>query len=47
MPGDDQLRDAVARLVWQLETGDWVNKDGVKIVNTIAVLDVKTLLSRP
>ncbi len=47
MAGDDQLRDAVARLVRQLETGDWVNKDGMKIVNNIAFLDVKTLLSRP
>ncbi len=28
MAGDDQLRDAVARLVRQLETGDWASKDG-------------------
>jgi hypothetical protein len=47
MAGDDQLRDAVARLVRQLEMGDWVNKDGMKIVNNIAFLDVKTLLGRP
>jgi hypothetical protein len=46
MAGDDQLRDAVARLVRQLEMGDWVNKDGLKIVNNIAFLDVKKLLSR-
>jgi hypothetical protein len=30
-----------------LEMGDWVNKDGMKIVNNIAFLDVKTLLGRP
>jgi hypothetical protein len=46
MASEDQLRDAVARLVRQLETGGWVNKDGMKIVNNIAFLDVKTLLNR-
>ena len=46
MPDDTQLRDAVARLIRQLEMGDFVNKDGHSIVNNIAFLDVKKLLEK-
>ena len=46
MSDDNQLRDAVARLLRQLEVNEWVNKEGHRITNNIAFLDVKRLLSR-
>jgi hypothetical protein len=44
MPYDTQLRDAVARLIRQLEINEWVNKEGHKITSNIAFQDVKKLL---
>lgn len=45
MANDSQLRDAVAKLMQQLETGSWINKDGKEITSNIAFLDVKTILA--
>ena len=44
MPDDTQLRDAVARLIRQLEMSEWTNSDGFNIRNNIAFQDVKKLL---
>ena len=46
MPNDTQLRDAVARLVRQLEMNEWVNKEGHSIKNNIAFQDRKKLLGQ-
>jgi hypothetical protein len=45
MDPDTLLRDAVARLIRQLEINEWVNNEGHKITNNIAFQDVKKLLS--
>ena len=42
---DSQLRDAVARLVRQLEISDWRNEEGKRITDNMAFRDVKTMLS--
>ena len=44
MSDDNQLRDAVARLMRQLEIGGWVNSDGFQITNNVAFNDVKKLM---
>jgi hypothetical protein len=44
MSDDSQLRDAVARLIRQLELNEWVNREGHAIKNNIAFQDVKRLL---
>jgi hypothetical protein len=41
MPDDSQLRDAVAKLIRQLEMNEWVNREGHAIKNHIAILPVK------
>ena len=43
-PHDSQLRDAVARLIRQLEINVWKNEDGQKITDNVAFRDVKTIL---
>lgn len=44
MPDNSQLRDAVARLVRQLEIQTWTNSEGKKITDNIAFLDVKRII---
>jgi hypothetical protein len=44
MSDDTQLRDAVARLIRQLEMNEWTNKEGHTIKTNIAFQDVKKLL---
>jgi hypothetical protein len=42
---DSQLRDAVARLIQQLETRGWTSTDGKEITQNVAFQDVKRILS--
>lgn len=44
MSGDNPLRDAVARLIRQLEMNEWTNREGHNIKTNIAFQDVKKLL---
>lgn len=42
---ENQLRDALARLMRQLETREWTDAEGNKIADNAAFRDVKTILN--
>ena len=46
MPNDTQLRDAVARLVRQVELNTGTNTEGHSLGNNNAFLDVKKLMEK-
>ena len=47
MADDSQFRDAVARLIRQLEMNEWTNREGHNIKTNLAFPDVKKLLTHP
>ena len=47
MATEKELRQALQRLIHQLEIGHFVNKDGMKITDNYAFVEAKKVLAVP